>query len=75
MVMHDTTRTRTRRGMARRIVRMCAVAVWMLTAAACCLDECENCLDSDYYYEHHYECEQCVQRQIENGEEMLSPAE
>ncbi len=51
---------------AGRIMKKFIVII-LLTVAACSGEDlCDRCYDADYYYDHPYYCQECLQ---ERGEE------
>ena len=49
-------------------VQLGEVQLVLLTASAACSfgDPCDKCYDADYYYDHPYFCQECLE---EKGEE------
>lgn len=44
------------------------MAIVLLAAVSCSFeDTCERCYDADYYYEHPYFCQECLQEQEDKG--------
>jgi len=45
------------------------IVIILLTVAACSgEDPCDRCYDADYYYDHPYYCQECLQEKENSSE-------
>lgn len=53
-------------------MKLLLITILMAVASCGGSDPCDQCYDDDYYYEHPYYCQECLQEKGDTGQKTVS---